>query len=475
MLMDRMAPLSLPWRHFANYAPWLWRFALNAFPGNRRHTIDRLIQLNEASLPAWKRLLPDDMYSRIFLERGMLDVVAVNRPLDSLVANAQALGVEGVPIELLDASQVAELEPLLSGKVAGATLHSAVTQVTDPKVLSDEMMAVFTARGGTLVRMDVSDVRSGPDNVEVVGGGQSCRAKRAVISAGWWSPAMLKRFSLRAPLRAERGYHVMLPTGTPAEVARQVLVLPFNDETAALELIRRHAHKLAAIVIDTMPSRAGMICMTSSFCQMLRDACSRYGIVLIDDEVMSLRSGYAGGLGNLGVQADLTALGKIIGGGLPIGAVAGSAEIMQVFSGTRGNGKVTSSGTYSANPVSLSAGIAALNLLTKEAIANMEEMAIRLREEGSELLGKVGLWPCVRGAGSLFKFVLKEGPISWPRESVMTKHEQIMQDTFVRAMLDRGIWITASGTACLSTAMTQADITTFLDAACESLELAKAV
>ena len=264
-------------------------------------------------------------------------------------------------------------------------------------------------------------------------------------------------------------------TGTPAEVARQVLVLPFNDETAALELIRRHAHKLAAIVIDTMPSRAGMICMTSSFCQMLRDACSRYGIVLIDDEVMSLRSGYAGGLGNLGVQADLTALGKIIGGGLPIGAVAGSAEIMQVFSGTRGNGKVTSSGTYSANPVSLSAGIAALHLLTKEAIANMEEMAIRLREEGSELLGKVGLWPCVRGAGSLFKFVLKEGPISRPRESVMTKHEQIMQDTFVRAMLDRGIWITASGTACLSTAMTQADITTFLDAACESLELAKAV
>lgn len=214
MLMDRMAPLSLPWRHVANYAPWLWRFALNAFPGNRRHTIDRLIQLNKASLPAWKRVLPDDMYSRIFLERGMLDVVAVDRPLDSLVANAQALGAEGVPIELLDASQVAELEPLLSGKVAGATLHSAVTQVTDPKLLSDEMMAVFTARGGTLVRMDVSDVHSGPDSVEVVGGGQSCRAKRAVISAGWWSPAMLKRFSLRAPLRAERGYHVMLPAVT---------------------------------------------------------------------------------------------------------------------------------------------------------------------------------------------------------------------------------------------------------------------
>lgn len=214
MLMDRMAPLSLPWRHVANYAPWLWRFALNAFPGNRRHTINRLIQLNEASLPAWKRLLPDDMYSRIFLERGMLDVVAADRPLDSLVANAQALVAEGVPIELLDASQVAELEPMLNGKVAGATLHSAVTQVTDPKLLSDEMVAVFKARGGVLMRMDVADVRSGSDDVEVIGSGQTCRAKRAVISAGWWSPAMLQRFRLRAPLRAERGYHVVLPAVT---------------------------------------------------------------------------------------------------------------------------------------------------------------------------------------------------------------------------------------------------------------------
>lgn len=214
MLMDRMAPLSLPWRHVANYAPWLWRFALNAFPRNRRHTINRLIQLNEASLPAWKRLLPDDMYSRIFLERGMLDVVAADRPLDSLVANAQALGAEGVPIELLDASQVAELEPMLNGKVAGATLHSAVTQVNDPKLLSDEMVAVFKARGGVLMRMDVADVRSGSDDVEVIGSGQTCRAKRAVISAGWWSPAMLQRFRLRAPLRAERGYHVMLPAVT---------------------------------------------------------------------------------------------------------------------------------------------------------------------------------------------------------------------------------------------------------------------
>lgn len=211
MLMDRMAPLSLPWRHLANYAPWLWRFALNAFPDARRHTIDRLIQLNEASLPAWKRLLPDDMYARIFAERGMLDVVAADRTLDGLIANAQALRAEGVPIEVLNAAQVAELEPLLEGKVAGATLHSAVTQVSDPRHLSDAMMERFAARDGEYVQMDVTDLRSNADGVEIFGVGQTCRAQRAVISTGWWSPKLVERFNLRAPLRAERGYHIMLP------------------------------------------------------------------------------------------------------------------------------------------------------------------------------------------------------------------------------------------------------------------------
>ncbi|MBN8499886.1 MAG: FAD-binding oxidoreductase [Sphingomonadales bacterium] len=211
MLMDRMAPLSLPWRHVPNYAPWLWRFALNAFPAKRRHTIDRLIQLNEESLPAWKRLLPDTLYSQLFRERGMLDVVAADRPIDSLTANAEALRAEGVPIDLLDASQVAELEPLLKGKVAGATLHTAVTQITDPRHLSDMMMERFLERGGVSVQMEVAEVRSGPDEIEVIGGGQTRSARRAVISAGWWSPALIKRFNLRAPLRAERGYHVMLP------------------------------------------------------------------------------------------------------------------------------------------------------------------------------------------------------------------------------------------------------------------------
>ncbi len=214
MLMDRMAPLSLPLRYAANYSPWLLRFALNALPANRRHTTDRLIQLNEASALAWKRLLPDEIYSKIFRNRGMLDVVAAGRSLDGLIANAEAIRAEGVPVELLGAAEVAELEPLLRGKVAGAALHSAVSQVADPKLLSDAMLQRFSERGGTSVLLNVTDVLANADGVEVIGSGRAVRASRAVISAGWWSPELLKRFGLHAPLRAERGYHVMLPAMT---------------------------------------------------------------------------------------------------------------------------------------------------------------------------------------------------------------------------------------------------------------------
>lgn len=214
MLLDPMAPLSLPLKHVWNYSPWLWKFAINALPSKRRRTIDSLAELNQASLPAWKRLLPEAMYSRIFIERGMLDVVGLNGSLNSLEENAKALGAEGVPIQLLDANQTADLEPLLKGKVEGATLHKAVAHVTDPLSLSSAMMEQFIARGGSVVQMNVSDVRSSPDGIELIGDDRTLSARKTVISAGWWSPGLMRTFGLRAPLRAERGYHVMLPAVT---------------------------------------------------------------------------------------------------------------------------------------------------------------------------------------------------------------------------------------------------------------------
>ena len=211
MLLDRTAPLSLPWRHAAHYAPWLWRFALNALPRNRRYSTDRLVELNSEALPAWKRLLPPEVFSMFFMERGMLDVVAAGRPDANLAANVAALRAEGVPVDLLSARQVAELEPLLEGKVSSGAFHSNVAQVINPALLSQALLERFTARGGLITRMSVVSLKPVAGQVEILGVGQSAHAKNALISAGWWSPELLAPFGLKAPLRAERGYHVTLP------------------------------------------------------------------------------------------------------------------------------------------------------------------------------------------------------------------------------------------------------------------------
>lgn len=214
MLVDEMAPLSLPWRHLGSYAPWLCQFALNALPNRRRRSIEALKRLNGEALAAWKRLLGGSMASRFLIERGMLDVVASGRSLDGLRAGAAQLRAEGVRVDLLGPEEVSELEPALDSRIAGAAFHSGVAQVADPLLLSRALLDRFVASGGQVARLDVEAVAAEPGGVRVVAGGQSLRARNLLITAGFWSPRFVEPFGLRAPLRAERGYHLMLPAVT---------------------------------------------------------------------------------------------------------------------------------------------------------------------------------------------------------------------------------------------------------------------
>lgn len=211
MLLDEMAPLSLPWRHVAAYAPWLGQFALNALPGRRRRSIDALKRLNGDALAAWKRLLGGSMASRFLIERGMLDIVASGVSLAGLRAGAAQLRAEGVPVDILGPGEVFELEPALGDRVAGAAFHSGVAQVTDPLLLSRALLDRFVAGGGQVARLNVEAVAVEADGVRVIADAQSLRVRNLLVAAGFWSPRFVAPFGLRAPLRAERGYHLMLP------------------------------------------------------------------------------------------------------------------------------------------------------------------------------------------------------------------------------------------------------------------------
>ena len=152
--------------------------------------------------------------------------------------------------------------------------------------------------------------------------------------------------------------------GVPPAVLEDVVVLPFNHAELAVARIEREAKHLAAVVVDPIPNRVGLIPAQRDFLRALRDVTAAHGIALIFDEVISFRVGYQGAQGVFGVTPDLTTLGKIIGGGFPVGAVAGRADVMAVFDPTGGKPAAPHGGTFNANPVTMAAGLAGMRLLT---------------------------------------------------------------------------------------------------------------
>ena len=136
--------------------------------------------------------------------------------------------------------------------------------------------------------------------------------------------------------------------GTPDGVLNDVVVIPYHDEVAAAQILKQNAGDLAAVVYDPVASRVGLIPPSRDYLEMLVEFCETHGVLLVFDEVIAFRLGYEGAQGFHGVTPDLTALGKIIGGGFPVGAVAGRAAAMQVF---EGGGGLPHGGTFNGNPV----------------------------------------------------------------------------------------------------------------------------
>ncbi len=152
--------------------------------------------------------------------------------------------------------------------------------------------------------------------------------------------------------------------GITEGVLQDSIVLPFNDVDNTRRIIEAHAHELAGVVIDPVVSRMGFVQATPEYLAMVREVTEAHGILLIFDEVFSFRVGYHGAQGAVGVTPDITALGKIIGGGLPVGATGGRRDVMEVFDQTIKPLRVEHGGTYNANPMTMAAGLAAMRQMT---------------------------------------------------------------------------------------------------------------
>jgi len=246
--------------------------------------------------------------------------------------------------------------------------------------------------------------------------------------------------------------------GLSRSVEEEVLVLPFNDPQGVEQLLARHGDRIAALLVEPLSNRSGMPQPVEGFHPFLREITRRHGIVLIFDEVIAFRLGSGGAQGRYGGAPDLTAFGKIIGGGLPIGAVGGRADIMGLLDPTQGPAKVVSGGTYSGNPLSASAGLAAMNKLTPEVFARLDALGERMREGANRIFRAGGQAAQAVGDGSLFQIVPTDRPIRDYRSVPRDAAANAWMDRLHRGLLQAGVIVSHRGLSCLSTPMRETEV-----------------
>jgi glutamate-1-semialdehyde 2,1-aminomutase len=179
---------------------------------------------------------------------------------------------------------------------------------------------------------------------------------------------------------------------------------------------------------------------------------------LIFDEVISFRLGYHGAQALWGTHADLTCFGKIIGGGFPVGAVGGSVDAMSVFDPTSGKPPLPHGGTFSANPITMTAGLASMQLLTPAAFAHLDQLGDELRVAINQHFRTKGIVGGAIGRGSLLKVHFGDREIKDYRSSYSGADEARKSNLFFRGLLDHGVLAASYGLMALSTAMSSADI-----------------
>jgi glutamate-1-semialdehyde 2,1-aminomutase len=230
------------------------------------------------------------------------------------------------------------------------------------------------------------------------------------------------------------------------------------------QLIEQNKNDLAAVLVDPMPLGIGMIAPRPGFLAGLREATARYGIVLIADEVLNFRVDYHGAFHASGITPDLATFGKIIGGGFPVGAVAGSRRVMSVFDHT-GALKVHHGGTFSANPVTIVAGLETMRQMTPEAYSRLNGLGEYVRDRLRRLFRDSRKPAQVCGSGSMFLAHLTVEELIDFRSLRGFSRTNPVYGALCHKLLEYGFILSPRGIfGCLSTPMTEAELDGLVEA-----------
>jgi glutamate-1-semialdehyde 2,1-aminomutase len=249
--------------------------------------------------------------------------------------------------------------------------------------------------------------------------------------------------------------------GVPRKSPEHTVVMPYNDLDASTAIIERHKDELAAVIVEPVIGRLGMVPADIEFLRGLREITRRLGIVLIFDEVIALRVARGGAQERFGVTPDMTAMGKIIGGGMPVGGFGGRADIMELFSPKNGP-KVKHAGTFNGNPMTAAAGVATLEALTPEVYRRLDQMGEKVRSKLSALLRDREAPMAVTGVASLFALQFTTTPVRDFR-SVMTNDKTFQRLMFI-GLLNEGFALSPACAGNVSTTVAEKDVDAFVAA-----------
>jgi glutamate-1-semialdehyde 2,1-aminomutase len=260
--------------------------------------------------------------------------------------------------------------------------------------------------------------------------------------------------------------------GVPAAYAAETLVCPFNDPAAIEALFERHGNEIAALIVEPVPANMGVVPPAAGFLDLLRRLCSDAGALLVFDEVITgFRVALGGYQSVCGVTPDLTCLGKIVGGGMPVGAYGGRREIMELVAPL---GPVYQAGTLSGNPLAMAAGLATLRLIAAPGFYDNLELKARRLAEGLLAAAEQAEVPVqLNRVASLLTVFFSDAPVTDYASARAASSERFAR--FFHALLDAGVYFPPSQfeAAFVSAAHSDADLDATIEAARQALRAAR--
>jgi len=245
--------------------------------------------------------------------------------------------------------------------------------------------------------------------------------------------------------------------GIPTNVFDNVVIAPFNDQERMRKVVQTHKNDLAAIIVEPILGVAGVIPANKDYLVFLRELTRETGSLLIFDEIVSFRVAPGGAQEYYGVIPDLTVLGKIIGGGLPVGAFGGREDVMELFSPQKG--RVPHAGTFNGHPLAMVAGLVAMQEMTTEVYAKINSLGDSLRRGITNVFHELDIKAKAGGVGSLIYLHYTLDEITNYRDARKAREKaKMLPDLVNLCLLNHGIFIASRGQLALSTPMTDDDI-----------------